>query len=339
MDFFSEAVAPKRTSKRLDGRTLPGKYLALHVNKPLNKVLNKKAKLDAQLKVISEFDYLRNKNCKGILDFSNNISEESFTWNLTDSRKSNTNFGFPKRLENEKKLLNIASAKDVQLSEQNSSFLNPPTVTNYSDLVITKYAMPNSSSTNLPISTSLKSSSSYTGNTNYHIPGDSLIPTVSSNANNHHVMNKFNVKNNVISRLCGNANASQKLTSMFPKENTHTSLKSQNGNQLTEKNDSIVPASIQKVISRPMPNCMQNNAVIADPPKVLVINQPAQKNDPLHVLGSQSIRKSYSDNQIDIEFEPNAECNVKKTVKSLTISPESEVIKRIIYHSKYAQTK
>lgn len=311
--------------------------MALHVNKPLNKVLNKRAKLDAQLKVTSGFDYLRNKNYKGILDFSNNISEESFTSSLTYSRKPSTNSAFPKSLENEKKILNLASAKDVQLSERTSSFLNLPTVTSYTDLVITKYAMPDSSSINLPISTSLKNSSSYTENTNHH----SSTPPMSlnSNAKNHHVTNKINIRNNAISRLCGNINTSQILTSMFPRENTFTSLNSQNRNQLTEKNDSTVSAAIEKVNARPMSNCMQNDAVIVDPPKVLVINQPAQKNDPLHLLGSQTIQKSYSDNQNYIESKPDVEGYGKETVKSSKIRPESEVIKRIIYQNKYAQTK
>lgn len=284
--------------------------------------------MDTQSKSHSGTDYLRNKNSLSVVDFSKSISKpnpgtvknESCVWDLTDSLKTSRNFSLSQSLERGRAAMKLSAVEDIQFKER---ITNLPTINKSRDNVIGKFSSSRGSS-------KLKSSSSYSGITQQIVPKKSQTHTkpLQSHSFIQYSKNRFNVKNNVISKPSGNNNMSPKL----PSFNNHIC------SQLYEK-DSTTAAIVPNEVTRSIPNGIQNDAVIVEPPKVLVINQPAQKNDPLNLLSSRAIRKSNSNNQINIDSQPTIDHKLKKTENSTNTTPESEVIKRIIYHSKYAQTK
>ncbi|XP_065369241.1 uncharacterized protein LOC135961641 [Calliphora vicina] len=415
---ISPSTKPARASKRMGAKSVPGLYLSLHVNKPLNEVMNKKKRRSRYL--LNASRSLKQKHItrdKKSVRFSQKSYGSSRTSAVEYSRRKNNVAAKPSILINSSTsarsssscrnlhernddtikinkdsqfIKPVASINHAALSSSSSNrrslhdriaatrqinndyHLNKPVASilpNFPDVVITKYDVSTNNFSTTTENSPMVSLSNPISSFDYNQPvnmASRVVPpfhnsTTLSTRPQHNITIQVpksyapTIPNFTQAQSCQSMNAFPTVIMSAPRHlpmivNSAATVASSNHqskdllqHQPTMARHKTIAVQTSTVTPE---KTTQNDAVIMNSPKVLVIKQPFKRSDPLNMPGSTARAQNTSESQqeenehfADSEMESCAESDSDFEVSDREKRTEPEVIKRIIYHTKSAQTK
>ncbi|KAM7344904.1 uncharacterized protein ACRADG_011424 [Cochliomyia hominivorax] len=319
---------PSRVSRRLGGKSVPGHYLSLHVNKPLNKVINKKKRQKENVMSTKHSKILdQHRKCSQILRIkeknivnssSAKISRTTNTINAPSENTITTSFkSLPDSLLKNSEFMKsnlcekLANTRKINPGAQTQNSVASINLPKLPDVIITRYELPpDSSSKTGNVASAVTSNIQNTG-TSYSVVKPSPITTK-------HQPHAFPIIISSMNRLNETPHQPPTISSVVNLQQQRSKTKH-------------LSTSIQTITIPPIITNNKHDALITDSSMVMPMKQPTNRMDNLlnkEILISASDSDTNSESESEVEVLDNA-----------NKQPQQEIIKRIILHTKSVQTK